>query len=593
MQKGRTGMKTKNHECIWTEAKMKKESRRILYITMDVFVVLLCVVMFMVRVSYLENQQQTRDKTRKILSMYSYNLLQQLKKSEEIAEIMKGVVISHEGIPDNFADVARPLYYQQGWINNVDLAPNGQVTVIYPDLEKKYTVSDLFHDSMTGATAQYSRDKGVMVAKGPYILDNTYRQGIVLRDPIYLTNENGHHTFWGFADVNINLAQIVLPIMTSMDANGFNYMLYKHMSPLSKDIRLISHSKVFPRDPIQVNFEWASCTWELYLEPKAGWRVTPFTEILSITGILISLLITALVNILLRLRLRNRYVRQIARLDKLTGLYNRRGFVESAQHYQAEHSCSSMALALLDVDNFKFFNDRYGHEIGDKVLQHMADSMRQMLGKESILGRSGGDEFIALIPVTDGKEARERLLSFINSSHELVLDGRCFRYTTSLGYVMYPDQTVEREDMYRYADMALYAAKLRGGNGLSLYDPHMNTQERPQLGFTLKEVTGNMPMPLLILREEEGKPLELLFASDRALEFFGCRDMEDLISFAHADMSSLISPESEKKIQSAPSVHMDLDVKTRKGTKTVWAIIRHTSSIYYGHTRYVAFVKER
>lgn len=158
---------------------------------------------------------------------------------------------------------------------------------------------------------------------------------------------------------------------------------------------------------------------------------------------------------------------------------------------------------------------------------------------------------------------------------------------------MYPDQTVEREDMYRYADMALYAAKLRGGNGLSLYDPHMNTQERPQLGFTLKEVTGNMPMPLLILREEEGKPLELLFASDRALEFFGCRDMEDLISFAHADMSSLISPESEKKIQSAPSVHMDLDVKTRKGTKIVWAIIRHTSSIYYGHTRYVAFVKER
>ncbi len=261
MQKGRTGMKTKNHECIWTEAKMKKESRRILYITMDVFVVLLCVVMFMVRVSYLENQQQTRDKTRKILSMYSYNLLQQLKKSEEIAEIMKGVVISHEGIPDNFADVARPLYYQQGWINNVDLAPNGQVTVIYPDLEKKYTVSDLFHDSMTGATAQYSRDKGVMVAKGPYILDNTYRQGIVLRDPIYLTNENGHRTFWGFADVNINLAQIVLPIMTSMDANGFNYMLYKQMSPLSKDIRLISHSKVFPRDPIQVNFEWASCIW--------------------------------------------------------------------------------------------------------------------------------------------------------------------------------------------------------------------------------------------------------------------------------------------------------------------------------------------
>jgi len=157
---------------------------------------------------------------------------------------------------------------------------------------------------------------------------------------------------------------------------------------------------------------------------------------------------------------------------------------------------------------------------------------------------------------------------------------------------MYPDQVMDREDMYRFADMALYATKLRGGNGVSRYDSHMNTQERPQLGFTLKEVTGNMPMPLLIMREG-GKTLELLFASDQALEFFGCRDMEDLISFAHADMSSLVSPESEKKIQSAPSVRMDLDVKTRKGIKTVWAIIRRTSSIYYGHTRYVALVKER
>lgn len=137
-------MKTRNHECIWTEAKMKKESRRILYITMDVFVVLLCVVMTMVRSSYRENQQQSRESARKILNMYSYNLQQQLRKSEEVAEVMKGVVISYKGIPDNFDEVVRPLYFQQGWINNVDLAPNGQVTVVYPELEKKYTVIDLF-----------------------------------------------------------------------------------------------------------------------------------------------------------------------------------------------------------------------------------------------------------------------------------------------------------------------------------------------------------------------------------------------------------------------------------------------------------------
>lgn len=582
-----------NHKTIWTKNEIQKSRQRNLYITIGVFVVLFSVFLWLIHASYIENQQMAKDRTRKILSTYAYNLQQQLKQGEEVSEVMKGVVISYQGLPQHFDEVARPLYYRQRWVNNIDLAPGGNVTMIYPESERKYTTVHLFEDPMTAATARLSRDKGIVVAKGPYILDNTYRQGIVLRNPVYLTDEEGNSTFWGFADVNINLNQIVMPIMNSLDGNGYNYMLYKQMSPLSNDIRLISHSKVFPREPLAVTFTWASCRWELSIEPKDGWTISPFTKALGVTGLVIVVLITLLVNMMLRLRLRNRHIQQIAREDKLTGLYNRWGFNHAVSQYVKQHRKRPMALAMMDVDNFKFFNDRYGHDIGDQVLKDLARQMQSCLGEKAIFGRSGGDEFIALIPVTDGKEARERLLSFINSSHELVLDGRCFRYTTSLGYVMYPDQTVEREDMYRYADMALYAAKLRGGNGLSLYDPHMNTQERPQLGFTLKEVTGNMPMPLLILREEEGKPLELLFASDRALEFFGCQDMEDLISFAHADMSSLISPESEKKIQSAPSIRMDLDVKTRKGIKTVWAIIRRTSSIYYGHTRYVAFVKER
>lgn len=158
-----------------------------------------------------------------------------------------------------------------------------------------------------------------------------------------------------------------------------------------------------------MNFEWASCTWELYLEPKGGWRVTPFTEILSITGILISLLITALVNILLRLRLRNRYVRQLARLDKLTGLYNRRGFVESARHYQSEYPGRPMALALLDVDNFKFFNDRYGHEIGDKVLQHMAGSLRQILERHPFLDEAAAMNLLLLCRLPMEKKQRRNL----------------------------------------------------------------------------------------------------------------------------------------------------------------------------------------
>ena len=241
-----------DHKTIWTKNEIQKARQRNLYITIGVFVVLFSVFLWLIHTSYIENQQMVRDRTRKILSTYAYNLQQQLKQGEEVSEVMKGVVISYQGLPQHFDEVARPLYYRQRWVNNIDLAPGGNVTMIYPESERKYTTVHLFEDPMTAATARLSRDKGIVVAKGPYILDNTYRQGIVLRNPVYLTDEEGNSTFWGFADVNINLNQIVMPIMNSLDGNGYNYMLYKQMSPLSNDIRLISHSKVFPREPLAV-----------------------------------------------------------------------------------------------------------------------------------------------------------------------------------------------------------------------------------------------------------------------------------------------------------------------------------------------------
>lgn len=94
-----------DHKTIWTKNEIQKARQRNLYITIGVFittgvfVVLFSVFLWLIHASYIENQQMVRDRTRKILSTYAYNLQQQLKQGEEVAEVMKGVVISYQGLP--------------------------------------------------------------------------------------------------------------------------------------------------------------------------------------------------------------------------------------------------------------------------------------------------------------------------------------------------------------------------------------------------------------------------------------------------------------------------------------------------------------
>lgn len=79
-----------DHKTIWTKNEIQKARQRNLYITIGVFVVLFSVFLWLIHASYIENQQMVRDRTRKILSTYAYNLQQQLKQGEEVAEVMKG-----------------------------------------------------------------------------------------------------------------------------------------------------------------------------------------------------------------------------------------------------------------------------------------------------------------------------------------------------------------------------------------------------------------------------------------------------------------------------------------------------------------------
>jgi diguanylate cyclase (GGDEF)-like protein len=164
----------------------------------------------------------------------------------------------------------------------------------------------------------------------------------------------------------------------------------------------------------------------------------------------------------------------IANTDPLTGIYNRRVFREHCEREQERSSRTGACFSLLmmDIDHFKSINDRYGHKGGDAMLVAAVETMQDSLRGIDILGRWGGEEFVALLPGTSMDSAllvAQRVRANIES---LLLDtgAGAMRMTVSLGVATLRDDGDHLDAMFIRADQALYMAK-RGGRNQVLSTP--------------------------------------------------------------------------------------------------------------------------
>jgi diguanylate cyclase (GGDEF)-like protein/putative nucleotidyltransferase with HDIG domain len=159
---------------------------------------------------------------------------------------------------------------------------------------------------------------------------------------------------------------------------------------------------------------------------------------------------------------------KLALTDPLTGLGNHRHFHERLQRelLDAEDSDTALTLCLIDIDDFKGINDRYGHPTGDGVLSQLAARLRQ--GGEAF--RLGGDEFAVLLPGQNASGAYAAASSIVGRLSETPL-APVGRVTVSAGIATFPAHGVGRDELIRLADSALYWAKEHGKNQVRVHRP--------------------------------------------------------------------------------------------------------------------------
>lgn len=187
-------------------------------------------------------------------------------------------------------------------------------------------------------------------------------------------------------------------------------------------------------------------------------------------------ILSTLLNVVGSIKAIHKYTRDLeyyATRDPLTNLYNQRLFWELFEYEigRAGRHGYKFALLVIDLDNFKSVNDTYGHGFGDLFLQEVAVSLRNSLRTEDILARYGGDEFVTILPESDGQGAAttaKRILDAINTLTVMSPDGTSVKGSVSVGIGIYPDHASEQKDLFLFADNMMYKAKSEGKNRIGV-----------------------------------------------------------------------------------------------------------------------------
>ena len=513
-----------------------------------------------------------------------------------ITDTLEQILISENGEIHQFETIAGNLMSDS--IESVQLAPNGVVTDIYPAEGNEAGKIDLLHDKDRKEISCYARDNHATITQGPFELKQG-GYGIAVRNPVYLKDKSGQEYFWGFTIVILRVPDIFSDTVSALSNFGYEYKILKTDTPWSDTYKVVYQSDGQIDHPVSYAFTVGDGTWKLEVTPKTGWRNNTLLIIISGMFLTISLLLSVLTRVWLVAKEHKNKYKILARTDSLTNIYNRYGFDELAEKIISKNPQTHFVAALLDIDDFKFINDIYGHSYGDKALKSLADSMKAFFPSDALLGRNGGDEFCILLPNCTFKEADKQLQQFTKLPKTFSYHGKELAFYISLGYAEYPTFAASPSQLMRCADAALYEIKLHGKNGCMAYRKGLQSGVRKQLGFALKDISEHLPGAFIIYRADKEDD-ELFYANHEFLHMTGYKSMDELFRLTQKRFRNLIRQDEQQQIETSiweqigtgnenDYIHFHL----RKADGTYLSVLDHgriVESQQYGKVFYVLFM---
>ena len=571
---------------------MKKKS----IVPLIVFLLGICLVGLIVYKTDSHETDQQHITAQLNATTYGERIKNEITNGIAITDTLKQVLISENGKISQFDTIAENI--MSDVIESIQLAPDGNVTDIYPSEGTEASKIDLLQDKDCSKISCYARDNHVIITQGPFDLKRG-GCGIAVRNPVYLKDENNQEYFWGFTIVILRVPDIFSDAISALSDFGYEYRLSKTDAPWSDTYKVVYQSDDQLTHTVSYGFTIGEENWKLEVAPESGWRDLRLLIIVGGMFTTVVLLLSGLTRVWLVSKENKNKFQILAHTDSLTDIYNRYGFDELAERMITKNPKTHFVAALLDIDDFKFINDIYGHVYGDRALKSLTDSMKAFFPKNTLLGRNGGDEFCILLPDHTYKEAGELLLQFTKLPKTFSCKGKEYPFFISLGYAEYPTFASSRSQLMRCADAALYEIKLHGKNGCMAYREGLRSGVRKQLGFAFKDISEHLPGAFIIYRADKDDD-ELLYANHEFLQMTGYKNIDELFSLTRKSFHNLIREDEQQQIETSIWKQIDagnnndyIHFHLRKADGTYLSVLDHgriVDSQQYGRVFYVLFM---
>jgi diguanylate cyclase (GGDEF)-like protein len=341
---------------------------------------------------------------------------------------------------------------------NINIAPNGIVTYIYPLEDNKAAIGhDLINDDREEVKKDivYSIKTKLSVISGPVELVRG-GAGVIIRDPVFVDDE-----FWGLVTIVMD-ASVLKDVIDAYNGAGlFNYVLIKENDEIfygaefeNNDYDLIVD---VPSNYIELSIAGNLNEDYIYLNED----IINFVRYISLGFLIIAIYIVY--DLTHTNELLNRRINKMIYFDKLTGLPNRRSLEKKSMELIKK---GDFYLVFADLDDFKFINDTHGHPLGDVLLKQISDILYSYLSKNITVYRWGGDEFIFTIESESKEKVEDSIKEILNHFEKpFKVENNIFNISVSMGIVHYPSDSDGLDDMIKKADISMYSIKESGKNG--------------------------------------------------------------------------------------------------------------------------------
>lgn len=496
-----------------------------------VFIGLILVLSSMGKWSYQQFKSTEENRALQTAELVGRSFSPALEQAEDFSRELAQTTIDDNGQVTNFAKRSREIlatgYVQGSYL--VTVQGNWQAN---PGLTNE--LKQAYQQFSRGHCRAYAVSKKKTIMQGPVTLKGGESEMIFYR-PVFVKGQ-----LWGFAVVAVNAKQLLKASLGNLKHGDYNYRLLR--SPVdSKKYSLMSRSKAAVVSPVAYSFKPSSSSgsWKIYVSPKGGWTYEQRSSRVMVLFSLLALGIFCLAVALVRHQARTRLLKEEATVDPLTQINNRLGFNEQLKRSLKGQEGGKFTLVMVDVDDFKLFNDLYGHQIGDEVLKQVARGLQEAVGSRGVVGRTGGDEFMLALLGLDADDCQTVIQRILTADHQINYFGHKVKYSLSIGYADSPRQGKKLEGLISRADEALYEVKLSGKSGAQYYSGETSKPLRSQLGFTLHDIAANIPTALMIYKPENG---HILFVNQGTLRLLGYDNLWDFFGRVNTQAGHVVAP---------------------------------------------------